>query len=155
MATIHQFADPRDPSVIPPLPSHADVIRTFRKHLAASEQIKALGDMLAHVHTLYEGWPDFRDTPRLYRRAAELAVRYCSEETRNSAESTMFATASRRFPDLLHNLTSCDVTARDRDGLLRNFVRECLSSYLQRLIYDTDPLTQEPLAPLLLPGETL
>ena len=74
---------------------------TFRQHSQASEHLSVLADMLRHVVMLFDGnlhEPPQTIEPR-FLKAAELAIRYCSEESRISAERAAEEYAVAKFAE--------------------------------------------------------
>lgn len=122
---LHQVRtlDPRDP----PLPTTPEYLR-FRQALSATEHVRVLADMLRNTAKLYDGdlaEPTTVIEPR-YLRAAELAVRWCSEEARASAERMAEAHAISRFETLLSDLRGPEATEDRRGEIVAQFVHDCI-----------------------------
>jgi len=125
---------PFDPREQPPstLPEYVK----FRQQFQASEHILVLADMLRHVTKLYDG--DLTESspqhiePR-YFRASELAVRYCSEEARASAQRCAEAHAISRFETLVADLRSPDATAEVRTKQIAQYAHDVIRVFVFHL----------------------
>jgi hypothetical protein len=126
--------DPREQPVLDPEAYYL----TFRRQLAGSEQLRVLAMYLAHVHYLHEGWKDVPASPSQefllpYRKAAELAVRYVTQDCRAGAETRAAEYAENRMDSLLGELRSCDTTAEDALRIMRQFAADILSVWTHHL----------------------
>lgn len=106
---------------IPPPPEPGTYYRTFQQQLEASGQIQFIAEQIAHCHWLYEGWTGLTPEPlhgevgRLYRHAAALAVRECSEPDRIVAMHRAEQHGIDIFDRLERDLRSCDTTPERRE----------------------------------------
>lgn len=131
------------PATVLPLPDprHQPVMAepyylTFRKQLAASEQIEHVAHAVRTTAKLYDGDMSLDSGPcePRYRKAAEMAVRYCSQEARNSAERCAEAYAISRHVQLQEDLRSPDATETKRRNLVAGFAYDITRVYLHHLI---------------------
>lgn len=130
-------SDPRDQAVaVPDQDAAWTASRLFRQQLAASEQIQALALLIGNTHMLYEGWPALTEPWSVHVRAAELAVRACSEEVQICASRCLEEYAVARYPDLEARLRSCDSTPELRVTHIKRYARELAAVHRYHLLHE-------------------
>jgi hypothetical protein len=139
MSTILRFSDPREPDVIQP-PDDAGWLQTraFRQQLAASVLVKEVAMGIGKAHMFYEVWAHQISEPwPAHIKAAETAVRSCSEEVQACALSCLDTYAVERYADLEARLRSCDSTPQTRAYEIRRYARELVEVHRYHLRHET------------------
>lgn len=130
-------SDPREQD-IKPAPEPGSYYRQFRKELKASGQVKAIADLIANAHALYEGWTSHVWAPpsAMHKQQAERAIRACSPECRSAATTAMEHYVLTALERLDQRNKSCDMTREDFERERKMIARIGLEVYDFHLLHE-------------------